>query len=619
MKRLAIAAIATVAIVFAVAFAGPVLVPSDFVKARVASLVLRATGRDLRIAGSISFSLLPRVRLIARNVALASPAGDFSGDFVTAPRVEISLRPLALLRGAVEIDQLRLSEPAISFEIDRQGRRNWIFRRTAPTAPGASPAGSAGPPIAFGTLAIADGEARYADRRDGTKLATSGIAMTATLPHSSGPLNATGTAIYNGERIKSAVYLASPELLHRGAASGLSLDMTAARGSVAFRGEIGGAEATAAAGLMELKIPSLPDFLAWMRLTRGVRLPGPLSITSRIEAGGGKLALSDARITLGTIAAEGAVSVDRSAGRPSITGRLAIQRLDLDPFLKRSGETAAAHAAPTAGPPPASAETPPVAVSPSAPVWSRATIDLAPLKLVDAELHLTADTIRLRHIVAGNNQMHIHLKNGRLDLDIAAAALYGGKGTGKIVIDGGGPIPAFGVRFYLTGIRFSRAPLGIAGLGELSGTGDMSLDLIGRGNNMREAIESLNGIGGFDFTDGTIGSAGLGPLMRDALGPAVNDKSVPREIRYHAFSGTAAIARGILRNGDLKLLSPQLSATAAGTLDLVSRRIDYLWQPDIPGVGSARIAVTGAWDAPGYKVQSATIGKPAKQPARKRR
>jgi hypothetical protein len=44
-------------------------------------------------------------------------------------------------------------------------------------------------------------------------------------------------------------------------------------------------------------------------------------------------------------------------------------------------------------------------------------------------------------------------------------------------------------------------------------------------------------------------------------------------------------------------------------LDLEPRHIDYLWQPDVAGMGSARIAITGDWDNPQYKVQSVTITK----------
>jgi len=618
VRRLLVAAIAVVAIVFTAALAAPFLVPGAVVKARVAALVRRQTGGDLRIAGPIRFSWLPRPRLTALDVALASPAGGFSTDFLKAPTVEIGLKPLALLRGAIEIDRLELLQPAIRFEIDGEGRRNWIFRGAATTGPGTKAGTDAGRPPAFGVLAIAGGEASYFDRRNGKKLVASGIDMTASLPRQDGALDAAGRAVYNQESVHFVLNLAAPEILRRGGVSGATLDMVSAQGSLAFRGEFGGAASPKATGLIDLKIPSMQSFLAWTRLAKGVRLSGPLSIVGWVEAGGPRLALTDAKIALDAMAAEGALTVERTAGRPMITGNLAIERLDLDPFIKPGQEAAPAGVAPAGVPPPPSAEAAPVAEA-SPPGWSRAAIDLAPLKRVDADVSLAATAIRVRRIAVGKSRMILHLSNGRLDLDIAAMALYGGNGAGKIVADGSGPVPAFGARLYLTGVTVRHLPLEIAGLGELSGAGDVSLDLIGRGKNLREIVESLNGIGGIVFADGTIGNAGLGPLMRDALGPAVDDPAIAREIDYSSLSGTATIARGTLRNRDLKLLSPRLSATAAGTLDLAARRIDYLLQPDIPGLGSARIAVTGSWDAPIYKALSVTITKGMKQPERQPR
>jgi len=241
--------------------------------------------------------------------------------------------------------------------------------------------------------------------------------------------------------------------------------------------------------------------------------------------------------------------------------------------------------------------------------WSRAEIDLAPLKLADVDLNLTANSARAGDVALGATQGHFHLKDGRLDIDLPATALHGGQGGGKIVLDGSDKIPGFGARFNLNGVTLTHVPIDIAGLGALSGTGDIAVDVIGRGASMREIVGSLNGIAGFQLADGTLGSAGLGPLMRNALGPAVEEAPIPRQIEYRSLSGTATLVRGVIRNNDLRLSSPQLSATGSGTIDLAARRIDYLWQPDIPGAGSARIAVSGIWDAPIYRALSVTITK----------
>jgi len=95
--------------------------------------------------------------------------------------------------------------------------------------------------------------------------------------------------------------------------------------------------------------------------------------------------------------------------------------------------------------------------------------------------------------------------------------------------------------------------------------------------------------------------------MQKALGPAINDKTIPREIEYQTLSATATIDNGILHNNDLKLSGPQMSATGTGSLDLAPHRINYLWQPNITDLGSARIAITGNWSTPTYRVESVTI------------
>ena len=193
------------------------------------------------------------------------------------------------------------------------------------------------------------------------------------------------------------------------------------------------------------------------------------------------------------------------------------------------------------------------------------------------------------------------------ELDLDNVALYGGKGGGRIVVDEGGPTPTVSAIFDLTGITVHDVSFNIAGFDKLSGTGDVSVNLAATGSTTHDLVASLSGSGRMNFTNGTIGSARLAPLMK--MGPLMSEEITRHEIEYRSLSASTTIARGVLRNSDLKLVGPRLSATGSGTLDLEPRHIDYLWQPDVAGIGSARIAITGDWDNPEYKVQSVTITK----------
>ncbi len=511
-RNLALGVVAGLVLVVIVVVAAPLIIPSDFIAAQIAALVRQKTGRALHINGPISFSLVPRVALVAHDVVLASPAGGFTADFLTAKTVGISLKPMPLLHGEIEIDQLKLSEPAVNFEVDKNGRRNWIFHpetspaSTAPSTVKSSPGAS----FAAGDVTLADGAVSYADDRSGVTRHAGGLNMTLSLPSLDGPLTAAGAAVYNGQSVQLTLGVASPGALRNGGDSAVTVDIAAPNGSFGFHGTITRGKPAKAIGAVDFKTPSLRDLLAWAQIadTQDDGL-GPLSIAGKVDFDGSTLALADATVALDGVTATGPLTLSQG--------------------------------------------------------------------------------------------------DSRLDLDLNGLTFLGGKATGKVTIDTKGPKPVIAASVRLTGITVRQLSFNIAGFDTLSGTGDIAADLSGDGKTMRELVASLNGSGSIAFADGKVGSASLSPLMKNSIGPLINDKSIPREIEYRSLSATATIAQGILRSGDVKLVGRQMSATGTGTLDLARHSIDFEWNPDIVDLGSARIAITGAWDNPAYKVESVNI------------
>jgi AsmA protein len=211
-RRLLFIVAALVTLLVIVVLAGSLLLPSHLIGPRIARLVQQKTGRELRIAESISFSLVPRFGLVAHDVRLSSPAGGFSHDFFSADEIDIGLDPIALLRGEILVDYLLLSHPSITFEIDPNGDKNWVFHplESAPSSVAEPTSHAAVTSFAASGMTIASGMLSYIDDRSRVMQTVTDMDLTLSMTAFEQPLDAKGNLTYNGEPLAISVTLTNP-------------------------------------------------------------------------------------------------------------------------------------------------------------------------------------------------------------------------------------------------------------------------------------------------------------------------------------------------------------------------------------------------------------------------
>ena len=132
VKKLLIGLAAVIVLVIAAAIAEPFFIPLDTYKAQIVALVKNETGRDLKIAGPVRFSLFPSVALEANDVSLSNPPGAAAPNMVQLKTLDVELKLLPLLHGGLEISQFKLVQPVIALEVDKQGKPSWAFTPAAP-------------------------------------------------------------------------------------------------------------------------------------------------------------------------------------------------------------------------------------------------------------------------------------------------------------------------------------------------------------------------------------------------------------------------------------------------------------------------------------------------------
>jgi AsmA protein len=633
LKKLLIGLAVVIVLVIAAAIAVPFFIPLDTYKGKIIALVKSETGRDLKIDGPVHFSLFPSVALEANDVSLSNPPGAVSPNMVQLKTLDVELKLLPLIHGGLEISEFKLVQPVIALEVDKRGKPSWAFTTPAPanTAPQAAKPGAAPPPaesssggadfsaISLGDVSIVNGQASYLDQRTGEKKQLTGINMTLSLPSLDQPFAAKGSAVWDGEKATLTVNIDKPGTLQRGGASPVAITFAAAPINFAFKGDATGATLSKLTGGIDLSIPSVRGLAKWA----GVAFDAPgtgfgrMTLSGKIDKQASKIAFTNAVIALDAIKATGALTVDTGGAKPVLSGRLDVDKLDVNPYLasKAKGGTNTASnsnsggGGGSGGGAAAGSSAPASSASAKSAGWSDAPIDLSPLKLANADFDLSANSILYRKIQVGRSALALHLKDGRFEADLSQIALYQGKGQGTFAADGSGAVPAIAMNFNLSGVAIQPLAKDAADFDRLSGTGSVVIDVSGRGKSQREIVGNLGGKGSLNLANGNIEGVNLVAFVKNTASALTSAVGGNNKTDFGALTGTYTITNGILKNNDLKLTSPEVPMSGAGTVDLPQRTVDYRVTPNVAGVLAVPVDITGPWDNLSYRPDLAGIAK----------
>lgn len=103
-----------------------------FLKPKVEATVSEATGREFRIGGDFSVSVLPSPRIVVEDATLSNPSWASEADMVRIGHFSTNVGLWSLLFRPVVIRELTLRDVTIDLEENAGGARNWEFDRPPP-------------------------------------------------------------------------------------------------------------------------------------------------------------------------------------------------------------------------------------------------------------------------------------------------------------------------------------------------------------------------------------------------------------------------------------------------------------------------------------------------------
>ncbi|MBT5570958.1 MAG: AsmA family protein [Alphaproteobacteria bacterium] len=427
MRKLLIGLGVLVVILVGAAFAGPLFIPTDSIKADIAAEVQKATGRTLSINGKLSFRVLPAPGVSVDDVALSNAAqgGETAMVRLEGASVEVALLPL--VSGNVQIKRIVLRKPSILLEQYADGTNNWTFA-PQPAAAGVATSGAdsgddtaAGtPPIQLDDVVIEDGTLTYKTPDQSERVEN--INMSLGAGSLLGPYRGEGSLMARGfdVSLKAAV----GELVND-KATPINLRLTTAGAKIGYSGVLSGATgAPRVSGQIEVRADDLSKMIGSMSggtppaALRGKALEFDGTLTATQTA----VNINDLALRLGDDSATGAIDV-ALGDNLSANVVLNMSQLDLDRLLAETQSTAA-----PAKPAPASSKSD----SPAASSGAAGKGGFSIPENISASIETKIDTLVYRDGVIRQVFLNADITQGAVNISRASAQLPGGSSASLV-------------------------------------------------------------------------------------------------------------------------------------------------------------------------------------------
>jgi uncharacterized protein involved in outer membrane biogenesis len=299
----------------------------------------KATGRRLTIFGDISLAVLPSPTLKVADVRLANSPGGDAQNMVSLKALEVHVALWPLLSSEIQVQSIRLIEPVIALEIDKDGIANWDFGRAGGAAP-ASGGGEAGGLAGFSldSLFIEKGSLTFVDATSGFSERIDGLTTEISAKSLEGPFVAKGNVTAHGLALGFDTNIGR---VVAGSALPLMLDLDVGKGTgkVSIKGSLSRPDAE---GEFKGKASiSGAEAMALVRMLAGAGkvpvgdisgLKQAISLRSDVIATAAELGLNNLELKLGETTATGAVNATLGAVR-QVDVALDVNRVDLNSWI----------------------------------------------------------------------------------------------------------------------------------------------------------------------------------------------------------------------------------------------------------------------------------------------
>lgn len=557
------------------------------------------TGRVLQI-GNLDVDLGRTTTVRGDDIRFANASWAKQPQMASADRVELDIRIWPLLRGSVQMPEIRLSRPDVLLQTaPRKGEPgNWDFLGSG-----------GGEPPQLKRLHITDGKLQFLDEPGRTRVDLTVRSGTPKQADTAPPVLIEGKGRWQGAAFTLKGGTESPlELSNSEHPFRIHLDARAGATHAIANGtltnpfqfqvfdlqfQLSGQDLEDLYPLIGIAIPSSPPYRLDGRLKREYQ-------RWRYEKFSGRVGDSDLA---------GDVEIDVAGERPRLTANLLSRRLDFDDLAgfigapPKTGGDESANAE-------QKAEAARLAAKPT--LLPDKPYDLSKLRAMDADVRWKAQHINAPKLPLDDMDAHLLLDNGLLRLEPLNFGVAGGDIRSTIRMDARRPQISTTLNASLRGVQlgqlFPDAKLAEQASGGISG----NIRLSGNGNSIAAMLGSSNG----DVAVG-MGRGHIGNLLMELAGLDVaeslkflftGDKQIPLRCAFGDFG----VRNGVMQSRALAFDTTDTLVVGEGSVNLRQEQLDLLLRPRPKDVSilalRSPLRIGGSFKDPSFRPDFKALG-----------
>jgi len=578
--------------------------PNDF-RQEISDGVKEATGRDLVIEGDLSLSIFPWLAIEVGRTEFGNAEGFSDKPFLSFDSARLSVGMLALiLRQEITIGTATLDGLVVNLEVAADGRTNWDDFSTTQTTVDSNQVETYGEPIEIevASIRVSKANVSYADAQTGSTYSMTNLSFGTSAISGDEPIDVDAEfdfSVAPGEiggylEIRSTITMtadASQILIEGLNISGTLRGITAESTAFNFDSravQINTAEQRVTLGEMDISVLGMSVFanvepfsyagdirpqaelrvaeFSLKELMRALELEVPetadpnaltrLSFSAQAIVGEDEISLQALTLEMDDSTMVGSLSLPMSDSG-TLRFDLNVDAINLDGYMAPTEEGIVAETMDSGD----------------------VEIPVDMIRALNASGSFKIDRALLSGMEFTNVQLGLNSANGRLRLYPLSAELYDGTYSGDVQIDAANDIPSISVNEKIAGVNLASLAKSMFDQDNITGLINGSFVLSGRGRNLAEIRQDLDGNMSFELVDGAWEGTDVWHELRSARAmfrqePAPEPR-LPARTEFTTVRASGTVTDGIFENNDFLAELPFMQITGSGSVDLPAAQINY--------------------------------------------